>query len=90
MLVVKVELHSALTGLVTEIGRAYIANDGTGSDESGNYKVAVCRKGSTRKPWGEDAVAPTREGRVDGYPRLSYPVWRLVCRALRSCFPEEQ
>jgi hypothetical protein len=30
MLVVRVELHSAVTGKVTELGRMIVANDGTG------------------------------------------------------------
>lgn len=91
MLVVKVELHSAVTGQVTELGRTYIWNDGTSKiRERGNYKAAVCRKGSY------DPAAAIREGKalrygeVKDYPRLSYNVWRLVSRALLSCFPEER
>lgn len=89
MIVVKVELHSAITGQIKEIGRAYIWNVG-GSPERGDYEAAVCRKGSF------DALAAIRHGKalrygeVKDYPRRSYNVWRLVSRAIRSCFPEEK
>jgi len=95
MLVVKIELWSAITGKVTEVGRMYLGNDGSSLDPSrGNYDVKVARKGTSR--WaglkdfpGWHAVKTVREGRVENYPRKSYNVWRLVLRALRSAFPEE-
>lgn len=85
MIVVKLELHSAITGEVSEIGRTVIYNTGEHTDPTlGNYGVAVCRRGSTN--WKK----PQRSGTVSNYPRLSYNVWRLVARALRSAFPEEK
>lgn len=91
MLVVKVELWSAVTGEREELSRMYIANKGdSGVPKRGNYKVAVCRKGVKTCPWYEDAPAAVREGEVLDYPRLSYSVWRLVTKALKSCFPEEK
>lgn len=80
----KLELHSAITGQVSEIGRTLIYNDGTGTDSTGHYGVAVCRRGS--KDWHK----PLRTGSVRDYPRLSYNVWRLVIRSLLSAFPEER
>ncbi len=84
MIVVKVELWSAITGVHHEIGRTYISNDGVGSDTIGNYDVAVCRRGSNA------TGNPARTGKVLGYPRRAYNIWRLVSRALLSAFPEEQ
>ena len=84
MIVVKVELHSAITGEVSEIGRTYIHNTGEGTSERGDYSVNVCRKGS------RNFYNAARRGEVLDYPRLSYNVWRLVSRALRSAFPEEK
>lgn len=86
MIVVKIELHSANTGEVTELGRAIIANVG-GTRSSGNYDVRVARKGTTdlKSVWG----SPARTGSVTQYPRLTYNVWRLVSRAIRAAFPEE-
>lgn len=80
MIVVKVELHSAITGEVTEIGRMQIINDGT-SDRprtKGNYKVRRMRRGT------EQTIQA--EGTVLNHPRLSAPVWDLVVKAIKSTF----
>jgi hypothetical protein len=74
MLVVKIELHSAITGKITEIGRANIINNGTGTHKRGNYDVEIMRRGTMDKV--------QRRGSVTDYPRLSYTVWELVRRAL--------
>lgn len=76
MLLVKVELHSAITGKVTEIGRMKIFNDGTGDKETGNYGVQLMRRGTI------DTVQ--REASVIGHKRLSSPVWSLVKKALKE------
>jgi hypothetical protein len=91
MIVVKIELHSAITRRVTELGRMVICNDGTGSAKRGNYDAYVLRKHFTEGQWLARPERVTgRQGRVEEYPRLSYTVWRLVLRALRSCYPEEK
>ena len=83
LIVVKIELHSARTGSVTELGRMVISNDGgsLNADRS-DYTARVCRKGS------DDFMKPMRTGHVKNWPRLSYNVWRLVLRSLVSAFPE--
>ncbi len=87
MIVVKVELHSAITHKVTTLATAIISNKGTGTKNRGDYDVKIGRAGTS------DLVSvyqkPQRTGSVENYPRLSYSVWRLVIRALRSAFPEE-
>lgn len=92
MIVVKVELWSAVTGKSSELGRMYIANDGTGTANNCHYDAAVCRKGSKEvpTPLAPSGPKPTRRARVEDYPRLSYNVWRLILRALRASFPEEK
>ena len=72
------------------LGVMDICNDGTHAQSGdinslrGNYNGVVYRKGHSKLPhW-------LRKGRVDDYPRMSYNVWRLVLRMLRSCFPEER
>ncbi len=90
MIVVTVELHSAITGKVSVIGRTIIHNVGTSADgRLGDYQVAVANR---RDATGLRAILqrPQRRGEVRQYPRLSYNVWRLVIRALRSAFPEEK
>ena len=79
MIVVKIELHSAITGKVAEIGRAHISNIG-GTFKRGHYEATVFKRGSTLE---------LRRGTVLDYPRLSYNVWRLIIRSLLACFPEE-
>jgi hypothetical protein len=82
MLVVKVELHSAIDGSIEELGRMIVANDGTGTQEFGNYNVKVARKGQSLSAavWKH----PQREGRVEHYARNAYVVWELIGRALKS------
>jgi hypothetical protein len=83
MIIVKVELHSARTGKITELGRMHVSNDCTSTDFSrGNYNVEVFRRGSTSRV--------NRRGRVYDFPRHSYSIWRLISRAIRSAFPEEK
>lgn len=73
-----------------EIGRMYIANVTNPQEKDveniGDYAVAVCRRGTTDLT----KHAPARVGKVLDYPRLSYNVWRLISRAIRSAFPEEK
>lgn len=85
MLVVKVELHSANTGEVTELARMHICNEG-GSNDIGNYGAYVLRGRS------EDSLDVsdknriyTRTGKLEGYPRLRLHVWNLVLCSLLCC-----
>lgn len=83
MIVVTVELHSALTGKVTLLGKAIIANDGLGSDGVGHYDVMVGRKGASdlKKIF---TGSTGRIGRVENFPRKRRNVWYLLRRALTS------
>lgn len=79
MIVVKVELHSAITGEVSELARMHIANDGMKSRENpdlGDYKGKTFVKGRPQQ------VA--RQGAVKDYPRWQLQVWCLVRRMLDS------
>lgn len=96
MIVVKVELWGARTGKVRELFRMTLSNDGTqGDGNRGNYDVALFRKGTTvitKKGSNiirSGSTGVLRRGRVENFPRRSYHVGRLVLRALRSVFPEE-
>lgn len=92
MLVLKLELHSAITGKVTEIGRTIIANDGTGNAENGNYicKVARKQRDGTEYRNAEIWKKSLRLGSVKNHKRKQQNVWRLVIKALNSAFPEEK
>jgi hypothetical protein len=86
MLVIRVELHSAVTGKITEIARMLLYNDGTGSSEVGSYKGKTV-KGSTQEPMAPAVIyerKAMREGTVGNYRRLNLHVWHLVARMLAS------
>lgn len=90
MIVVRVELHSAITKKVTVLGKMFITNDGTHPDaKRGNYDVFVFKKNKVTEVLWNTVSDISRKGRVENYPRLSYNIWRLVARALLSAFPEE-
>lgn len=80
MIVIKVELHSAITHKVTELGRMVIHNIG-GTLLRGNYGVKVGRKGQDSF---QVLEKPQRSGKVESHPRLSQSVWCLVAKALAS------
>lgn len=73
------------------LGRAYIANAGTGTQELGDYGVVICRRGSTDVPYPFRSHGPraVRVGSVTRYPRKAYNIWRLIARATLAAFPEE-
>lgn len=74
MIVVKVELHSAITGEVRTIAKAEIANEGTGSKTVGNYTARFMgRRGTVN-----------RIGHVTGHRRLALSVWSLIRKALEG------
>ena len=85
MIVIRIELHSAKTGNITELGRTYITNDGKGSHRKRNYDVRVCRKGK----YDLTNYKPLRIGRIEKFPSVSKNIWCLVIQCLLSCFPEE-
>jgi hypothetical protein len=85
MLVVRVELWSAITGEHTEIARMVIDNLGTGTAASGDYRARTYRGRSIHQL--ERAMLNgdiTREGRVEKHRRLALHVWHLVGKALAS------
>ena len=91
MIVVKVELHSAITGKVLEIARMVIANNGLVADpKRGDYLCYTLRgrssKSLAQSMWRSqlDGGGRTREGAVRNYPRLAIHVWNLVAAALSS------
>lgn len=81
MILVKIELHSAVTGKITPLGIMTIANDGTSTNpKRGHYDVKLGRKGNL----GNVFTAPQRTARVEKYPRAAFSVWVLVARALKE------
>lgn len=84
MIVVKVELHSAVSGLVRELARMHIANKGdlsTTNPNRGDYDVTTL-KGRSAFQLGKRKVQ--RAGVVLNHARLAEHVWNLVAKALKA------
>jgi hypothetical protein len=79
MIIVKVELHSAIDKTIHELARMHISNDGTGTDEIGNYKIELLKRGSS---------SVYRIGKVLNHARKRLSVWILVIKALGSVFKD--
>jgi hypothetical protein len=80
MIVLKLELHSALDGSIEELGRMYIYNDGTGTQEIGNYNAKIMRKGI------KDQFGPVyKTGYVFNHARKRDVIWKLILKAIQSC-----
>jgi hypothetical protein len=80
MIVVRVELHSAIDGSVRELARAHISNAG-GTTERCDYDVVTLRG---RSKEALDKRVGNRRGKVRDYPRLAIHVWHLVAAALQA------
>lgn len=84
MIVVRVELWSAITGERTEIARAIIDNIG-GTEQLGDYRVRTLFGRSEQQLDKSQSARPmrtSREGRVYSHPRLREHVWSLVTSSL--------
>ena len=86
MIIVKVELWSAISGHRTELARMVIDNIG-GSEARGDYRARTLRGRSEEALDRALMTSPPlaqREGRVLGHARLKEHVWNLVSKALNS------
>lgn len=81
MLIVKIELHSAITGEITEIGRMRLYNDGTGTRTRSDYVGEVFR-GRNFEVLDKNTVH--KRGEVKKWPRLERHVWNLVAVMLKN------
>jgi len=84
MIIVRVELVSAIDGQTTELARMMIDNIG-GTHKVGNYGCRTYRGRSAEQlTKAMLANAVTREGKVEGHRRLDLHVWHLVGKALQA------
>lgn len=81
MLVVRVELHSAVTGEISEIARMRLYNDGDGTRTRGNYVGEVFRGRSFEAL---DKTTVHKRGEIRNWPRLDRHVWNLVTAMLEN------
>lgn len=80
MIVVRVELWSAVTGKVTELARMHVSNVG-GTMASRNYHGEAFTGRSTEAL---DRHHVQREGDVASWPSQRVHVWNLVAAMLKS------
>lgn len=81
MIVIKVELWSAVTGVKTELARMEIANDKTGTLKRRNY-ITRTLKGRSAEQLRKRTTQ--REGTVKNWPSQSVHIWNLVATALAA------
>lgn len=85
MIVIRVELWSAVSGQKSELARMVIDNIG-GTTQSGDYRCRTLRGRSEealdRALLTMSTTGTQREGRVLGHARLREHVWNLVAKAL--------
>ena len=81
MIVVRVELWSAITHQKTELARMHIINDGTGGTKRRNYRVETLR-GRSALAFNRRVVQ--RAARVIDWPSNAIHVWNLVAEALKE------
>lgn len=72
MLIVRIELHSAVTGQITTIATGKIVNVGTGSPAQGNYRIEL--QDAAGRKW--------KIGHIESFPRKRLLAWDLLYRAL--------
>ncbi|QIG76878.1 hypothetical protein EVC30_049 [Rhizobium phage RHph_Y1_11] len=77
MIIVTIELKSAITKKTTKLGELRIANDGTSTDDKVmHYDGKIMTKPTFMKV--------TREGKVMGHRRHDLTIWHLVAKMLRN------
>lgn len=82
MIIIKVELHSAVTRKITELARMKIYNDGLETNHNfGNYIFQTFKGRSTLQLNKEQIIKHTE---VKHWPKNSLHVWNLVCKGLRQ------
>lgn len=82
MLIITIDLYSAVTGKRKNLGTLMIANDGTGTNSRGNYYAHAFRAGTELKELRNKK--PIRKSKILNYPRLTAPVWSLIAEALKG------
>lgn len=87
MIVVRVELWSAVTGQKNELARMVVHNVG-GTEQRGDYHVHTLR-GRSQEALDNallrmHAGGTQREGKVIGHARLREHVWNLIAKALSA------
>lgn len=81
MIIVRVELHSAVTGRITELARMRIHNDGTGTATFRNY-VGVVFRGRDKQILDKETVQ--KISTLKNHPSERVHIWNLVAKILTN------
>lgn len=81
MILVRVELYSAVTKQVTELARMEIVNDETGTNKRRNYDARTLF-GRSKEALNQRRTQ--RHARIENWPSLNLHVWNLVATALKK------
>lgn len=81
MIVVRVELWSAITGAKTELARMEICNDETGTFQRRNYIARTLTGRSTAQL---DRRKTERQAEFKNYPSERVHIWNLVAAVLET------
>lgn len=74
MLIVKIELHSAVTGEIKTLAIGRIVNTGAGTPTRGHYRVEL--RDAAGRLW--------KSGSVENFPRKRLLAWDLLYWALKK------
>jgi len=74
MLIVTIELHSAVTGEIKTLATGKIINTGAGTPTRGHYRVEL--RDAAGRLW--------KTGNVENFPRKPLLAWDLLFRALKK------
>lgn len=75
MIIVRVELLSAITGKTTELARMHIINDESGNDNSRNYK-GISFRGRDKSMLNLGTVQ--KEASLKNWKSKQFHIWNLV------------
>lgn len=75
MIIVRVELHSAITGKITELARMRIVNDESGTLTKRNYSGTSFR-GRSKDDLDKKTIM--KQGQLHNWPSAQFHVWNLV------------
>ena len=80
MLIVRIELHSAITGEIKTVATGKIVNTGAGTPTRGHYRVEL--RDAAGRLW--------RTGAVENFPRKRLLAWDLLHWALEKLLGRER
>jgi len=86
VIVIKIELHSARTSKVTELGSAIIDNINGRDGKRCDYRFRIVRKGQSVNDVVTGKSKPTRTAIVEKWPRHQKTIWQMLRAVLNIAY----